>query len=175
MLRTLSVTHPTGSRSCLRARVSVFADAHPLQYFCRMERGVILLFRRPVERLERRRPPPFCQWRSIAAAARRFPKEILSAAQTQQFNYYHNVPSARAVLHRSTQIESMLGGKKKKKMLLLVVTIVTRIKARFVHCGQSRKTRRQQGSLHFLTFCSAEKNHLLMRTGGAKCPQCVCA
>lgn len=49
------------------------------------------------------------QWPGMAAAAaRRFPKEILSAGQTQHFNYYHEPPSAWAVLHRLTQIENML-------------------------------------------------------------------
>lgn len=73
------------------------------------------------------------QWPGMAAAARRFPKEILSAGQTQHFNYYHKLPSAWAVLHRLTQIENMLEerrerekkNKKKQIELVFVVPIVT--------------------------------------------------
>lgn len=142
-----------------------------------MERGVILLFKRPVELLKRRRPPPF--FNGAASQLQPDASQRKSSARPR-----HNSLIIITTCHLPglfctgrLRLRACLEGKQsqtEKKVAPCGYYCDMKKSVRFVHCGQSsKKTHQRQGSVRFLTFCSAEKNHLLMRTGWAKCPRCV--
>lgn len=134
-----------------------------------MERGVILLFKRPVELLQWRRPPPF--FNGAASQLQADASQRKSSARPRHNSLIIITTCHLPGLFCAGQLRLRARWEEKQNKTNVAPCGYYREmnkSVRFEHFGQSRKTRQQ--SVHFLTFCSAEKNHLLMRTDWAECP-----